>query len=59
MGITAQFVSIKEAATILNVSTKTIYRMVYSGQLPAKKVGRLVRIAVSDLENSFPDFLAA
>ncbi|MDY5152589.1 DNA binding domain-containing protein, excisionase family [Actinobaculum suis] len=54
-----QFVSIAQAAQILSVSTKTIYRLIYAGQLPAKKIGRCVRVKLDDLEKAFPDFLEA
>lgn len=40
MTLQAPFYSIEEAATLLGVSKKTIYRRVSEGSLKAKKVGR-------------------
>lgn len=40
---------VSEAATLLHVVPKTIYRLVDRGELPAVRVGRSVRIMRSDL----------
>ena len=42
---------VDEAATILNVSSKTIRRLLARGDLKAVRIGRLVRIRFSELEN--------
>lgn len=43
-------VTIGEAARILRYSKRTVYRMIRAGELPARGRGRLLRIAVADLE---------
>ena len=44
-----EFLTTDEAAMALKVSTKTVLRLVRSGQLPACKVGRAYRIRRTDL----------
>lgn len=39
-----KFLSAKETADLLGVSRYTVYRMIERGELPAHKIGRLVRI---------------
>lgn len=39
-----------EAARFLGVVPRTLYRMVDEGQIPAYKMGRVIRIRRSDLE---------
>lgn len=41
--------NVKETAQILRVSTKTLYKLIAEGKLPAVKVGRENRIAKSEL----------
>jgi putative molybdopterin biosynthesis protein len=41
--------TVDEAAQELKISPATVYRMIWSGQLPAYRIGRLVRIERSDL----------
>ena len=41
--------TVKEAAEILRVCTKTIYKIINSGDLPAVKIGREMRIAKSNI----------
>ncbi|WP_456297950.1 helix-turn-helix domain-containing protein [Actinocorallia populi] len=38
------FLTVNEAATMMNVSKMTIYRLVHAGELPAIRVGRSFRI---------------
>ncbi len=42
--------SIKEVMAILSVSQSTVYRMMYSGQLPRVMLGRSVRIPADAVE---------
>lgn len=49
MTLQAPFYSIEEAATLLGVSKKTIYRRVSEGSLKAKKVGRSYVITKENL----------
>lgn len=47
----ARWLTIKTAATILDVSTKTIRRRIATGELPAYRCGkRGIRIKADDLE---------
>jgi excisionase family DNA binding protein len=50
-----QFLSVREAARRLGLSTSGVRLLVRQGRLPARKLrgGRLVRIAVDDLERLF------
>ena len=48
--MTRAFLSIPEAAKLLKVNPKTIYRAVWSKKLPAYKVGKVWRIADHDIE---------
>jgi excisionase family DNA binding protein len=48
--MTLEFLSVKEAAQLLNVSEKVVRADITRGRLPAYRVGRLVRIRRSDLE---------
>jgi excisionase family DNA binding protein len=54
-----RLLTVAEVAAIMRLSKMTVYRMVNSGQLPALKVGRSVRIpehVVDDyLRRSFVD----
>lgn len=47
---TAKFYSRIEAARILNVSTRSLDRMIRAGLLKAIKIGRLVRISSSEIK---------
>jgi excisionase family DNA binding protein len=44
-------VSLDEAANLTGLSSKTLRRRISDGTLPARRVGRLVRIHVDDLHN--------
>lgn len=44
-----QYYTVPEVALVLNLSTRTVRRMIASGDLPANKVGGSVRIAPGDL----------
>ncbi|MDU5855256.1 MAG: helix-turn-helix domain-containing protein, partial [Varibaculum cambriense] len=46
----SQFLSAKEAATYLGLSTSTIFSWRYSGKLPGYKLGRLVKFKREDLD---------
>jgi excisionase family DNA binding protein len=41
--------TIDEAAELLNVSSRTVRRLIESGALPVHRLGRLIRIADGDL----------
>lgn len=40
----------RDAATLLKVSTKTVLRLIQSGQLPARKIGRCWRLSPRALD---------
>ena len=46
----SEFLTISEAAALLRVNPKTIYRAVWSKNVPAYKVGKAWRIAKRDIE---------
>ncbi len=48
-----EYLTIEEAAEMLGVEYKTIYRLVRSGELPAGRIGRVYRILRGDLEGFF------
>jgi excisionase family DNA binding protein len=54
-----KFATVAEVALIMRVSKMTVYRLVHSGELPAVRVGRSLRVpesAVHDyLRTSFFD----
>jgi len=48
-----ELLTMEEAAKILRVDYKTVYRLVRSGELPAGRVGRVYRIKRGDLAAYF------
>lgn len=44
--------SVREAADMFNMSPRTIYRRVWAGDIPHRRVGRQIRIPEADLLNS-------
>jgi len=44
LGADFNLVSVKEAARLLNVSIPTVYNMINSGELEAKRIGGVIRI---------------
>ena len=44
------YFSVKAAAQFLGTSTKWVYARVHDGTLPGRRVGRIHRIPVADLE---------
>lgn len=45
-----QWISATEAARRIDVTQRTIYRYINAGDLPAVKVGSLIRIATDDFD---------
>jgi excisionase family DNA binding protein len=52
------FLTVAEIAAAARVSKITIYRLIWSGELPAGRIGRSVRVRLSDFQAAFP-WLAA
>ena len=53
-----EVLTVRQAAELMQVSTDMIYRLVSSGELPAKKVGRIWRLHCSAIQTfltSFPN----
>lgn len=48
-----QLLTLEEAAKLLNVDYKSVYRLVRTGQLKAGRIGRVYRIALPDLDAFF------
>ena len=45
-----EVLTVQQAAELMQVSTDTVYRLVSSGELPAKKVGRIWRLHCSSVQ---------
>ncbi len=45
-----EFLTISEVAKVLRVNPKTVYRAVWSKNVPAYKIGKVWRIAKKDIE---------
>lgn len=45
-----EVLTVRQAADLMQVSTDTVYRLVSSGELPAKKVGRIWRLHCSAIQ---------
>jgi excisionase family DNA binding protein len=45
-----QYLTVSEVAAALRVSNMTVYRLVSSGELPAVKVGRCLRLPVEEVD---------
>lgn len=45
-----QWLGTAEAARYLGITTRTLYRLIDSGELPAFKFGRVIRLKQSDVE---------
>lgn len=44
------WLSTREAARQLGITTRTLYRLIDGGQLPAYKFGRVIRLQESEVE---------
>jgi len=45
-----EWLSTKEAARRLGITTRTLYRLIDEGQLPAYKFGRVIRLKADEVE---------
>jgi excisionase family DNA binding protein len=45
----ARFYTVAEVASVLRVSSMTVYRLINSGQLPAVRVGKSYRLREEDV----------
>lgn len=46
----SDWLSTKEAARRLGITTRTLYRLIDEGQLPAYKFGRVIRLKAGEVE---------
>ena len=46
----ARFMTVAEVATLMRVSTMTVYRLIKSGDLPAVRVGKSYRLREDDVD---------
>jgi excisionase family DNA binding protein len=46
----SRFLTVREVATLLRVSSMTVYRLIKAGELPAVRVGRSFRVAEVDVD---------
>ncbi len=49
-GFGARLLTVSEVAEALRVSNMTVYRLVSSGELPAVRIGRSVRLRADEVE---------
>ncbi len=47
---TTEWMSTREAAGELGITTRTLYRLIDSGQLPAYKFGRVIRLKADEVD---------
>lgn len=45
-----RWVSTRDAANKLGITTRTLYRLIDDGQLPAHKFGRVIRLKDADID---------
>lgn len=46
---TQTYLTVAEIATSMRVSRMTVYRLIESGELPAVRVGTMLRVKISDM----------
>ncbi len=46
----SRFLTVAEVASMLRVSTMTVYRLIKGGQLPAARVGKSYRVSEEDVD---------
>jgi excisionase family DNA binding protein len=51
MSESIQWMGTREACERLGVTLRTLYRFIDEGQLPAYKMGRVIRVQASDVED--------
>ena len=47
--MTENLITVREAANLLRISARTVYRLIESGQIGAVRIGKQWRIPASDL----------
>ncbi len=46
----ARFLTVAEVASLLRISTMTVYRLIKAGDLPALRIGRSYRVTEDDVD---------
>lgn len=46
----ARFMTVAEVATLMRISTMTVYRLIKAGDIPAVRVGKSYRIREDDVD---------
>ena len=54
-GTQSQFMTVGEVASVLRVSSMTVYRLINAGELPAVRIGRSFRLRAEDLDRYLSD----
>lgn len=54
-----RYLTVAEVATMLRVSTMTVYRLIKSGDLPAVRVGKSYRLSTDDVDRYLADGFTA
>ena len=49
--VTKEWLSSKEAASRIGVTQRTLYRFIDEGQIPAYRIGRVIRLQRPDVES--------
>ena len=47
----ARFMTVAEVATLMRVSTMTVYRLIKAGDIPAVRVGKSYRLREDDVDS--------
>lgn len=48
---TTRFMTVAEVATLMRVSTMTVYRLIKAGDIPAVRVGKSYRLREDDVDS--------
>ena len=54
-GTNARYLTVREVAATLRVSTMTVYRLINGGELPAVRVGKSFRLREDDVNRYLAD----
>ena len=54
-GTQSRFMTVGEVASVLRVSSMTVYRLINAGELPALRIGRSLRVRSEDLDRYLAD----
>lgn len=49
--VNTEWLSSKEAASRIGITQRTLYRFIDEGQIPAYRIGRVIRLQLADVES--------